>query len=410
MKNSLIYLIVVLICGIITTSCQDLGQQDELPLTQEQEVVKYEFEDIPDQYVVVFQDDVVNFRKVEEYDEQQEAFRKSIAPFLKLYKIEELEQVYSGSIHGFAARLDQQQLMSLKQDPQVKYVEQDQRIYLRLPRQPKRERVSTQTIPDGIVRVKGGLRLRGNGLAYILDTGIELDHPDLNVHKRLGFSAYHEPDKNSKNREHLHDYHGHGTHVSGIIAAIDNTIGVVGVAAGATVVPVKVLGDDGWGTWSGVIAGVDYVGHNGRRGDVANMSLGGGRFQAVDDAVVRASNVRGVWFVLAAGNNYENGMNFSPGRANGPFVLTVAAVDRLDRFAWFSNYGRPPVAYAAPGVSVLSTYRNGSYAYLSGTSMAAPHIAGLKLLGEIEDDGFALNPPDRHQYPIGVRAFSNKYK
>ena len=156
----------------------------------------------------------------------------------------------------------------------------------------------------------------------------------------------------------------------------------MGVAAGATIVPVeRVLGNSGSGFISDVIAGVNYVATDGVgvRGDVANMSLGGGPSSTLDTAVVNDSS-KGIYFTLAAGNESDSANNHSPARANGLNIFTISAIDGSDNFAWFSNYGNPPVDYAAPGVSIRSLYKGGGTAVLSGTSMAAPHVAGILLI------------------------------
>jgi len=150
----------------------------------------------------------------------------------------------------------------------------------------------SQETPYGITRVNGGVTYTGNGVAWILDSGIDLDHPDLNVDASRGYNAF----TSGKDGKSLDDGNGHGTHVAGTIAAIDNTEGVIGVAAGATVIPVKVLGARGSGSYSGVIAGINHVAANGSSGDVANMSLGGPVSQAVDDAVKNAAQSSGFLF------------------------------------------------------------------------------------------------------------------
>ena len=106
---------------------------------------------------------------------------------------------------------------------------------------------------------------------------------------------------------------------------------------------------------------------------------------------------------LAAANSGANAANFTPARTNGNNIYTISAIDSQDRFASFSNYGNPPIDYAAPGVSVLSTYKSGGTATLSGTSMAAPHVAGILLLGTVKADGFAANDPDGNPDPIAHR-------
>jgi subtilisin family serine protease len=198
------------------------------------------------------------------------------------------------------------------------------------------------------------------------------------------------------------DDNGHGTHVAGTIAAIDNDWGVVGVAAGATVIPVKVLDKRGSGSWSGVIAGVDYVAEHGAPGDVANMSLGGGIYAPVDAAVLAASQ-DGIRFALAAGNEGDNANSHSPARVNRTNIYTVSAISSTDTFASWSNDGNPPVDYAAPGVSILSTWKGGGYNTISGTSMATPHVAGILLLGNVATDGYAKSDPDGTADPIAHR-------
>jgi subtilisin family serine protease len=189
--------------------------------------------------------------------------------------------------------------------------------------------------------------------------------------------------------------------VAGTIAAKHNDIGVVGVAPGATVIPVKVLNKSSLGTISGVIRGVDYVGANGEAGDVANMSLGGGPSDALDNAVVAAANM-GIYFTLSAGNSGQDASNYSPARASGTNVFTISAIDNTGTFASFSNFGNPPVDYAAPGVNVYSTYKNGGYATYSGTSMAAPHAAGVLLMtnGQPNTCGTVKNDKDSTADPI----------
>jgi subtilisin family serine protease len=258
---------------------------------------------------------------------------------------------------------------------------------------------STQTTPWGIARVGGGANYTGTGRAWVIDSGVDLDHADLNVNTALSRTFI----TSGKDSQSADDGNGHGTHVAGTIAAINNSIGVVGVAAGAQVVGVKVLDSRGSGAYSGVIAGVDYVAANGSTGDVANMSLGGPASQALDDAIVAAAQSSGVKFTLAAGNESQNANNVSPARINGNNIYTISASDVNDRFASFSNFANPPVDFCEPGVSINSTYKGGGYASLSGTSMAAPHAAGLLLWGNIANGGSVSNDPDGNADTIGVR-------
>ncbi|HYQ57861.1 MAG TPA: S8 family serine peptidase, partial [Draconibacterium sp.] len=180
---------------------------------------------------------------------------------------------------------------------------------------------------------------------------------------------------------------------AGTIAAIDNNLGVVGVAAGAKVVAVRVLDRRGSGTVSGVIAGVDYVADNASSGDVANMSLGGGISKTLDNAVLAASS--SCTFVLAAGNESDDANNHSPARVGDEStnVYTISACDINDNWAYFSNYGNA-VDYCAPGYSIKSTWKDGGYNTISGTSMAAPHAAGVLLMGNPGSGGTVNGDPD----------------
>jgi len=159
---------------------------------------------------------------------------------------------------------------------------------------------------------------------------------------------------------------------------------------------------NGEGTLSSIIQALAYVNQNGKAGDVVNMSLGEEVSSPTLIQQVQSTASRGIFIAIAAGNESQPANKTSPANANGTNVYTVSAVDSLDRFASFSNYGNDVVDFAAPGVHILSTYSNGRYAYLSGTSMAAPHVAGLLLLRgrSITSSGTALNDPDGTPDPI----------
>jgi subtilisin len=144
------------------------------------------------------------------------------------------------------------------------------------------------------------------------------------------------------------------------------------------------------------------VNANGKAGDVVNMSLGEDVTSATLDQQVKNTASKGIFIAIAAGNDSQPAINYSPGRANGPNIYTVSAIDSLDNFASFSNYGNDAVDIAAPGVKILSTYLNNRYAIMSGTSMATPHVAGLLLLkgNNINHSGTAQNDPDGTPDPI----------
>lgn len=305
---------------------------------------------------------------------------------------------YRNTIRGFAVRASAQGVAKMQaQNPRIAYCEQDQVMSTVVQGKGKPGGGTTQpaeSTPWGITRVGGG-QTGATGRAWVIDTGVDLDHPDLNVNAAAGatfIARTTTPD----------DDNGHGSHVAGTIGAIKgNTIGVVGVAPGVQIIPVKVLDRRGSGSNSGVIAGVEFAATNRISGDVANMSLGGGFSQALNDAVIAAAGT-GLKFALAAGNESTDANTKSPASANGPNIYTISSFASGDRWSSFSNYGNPPVDFAEPGSSILSTYKDGGYATLSGTSMASPHMAGLLLLGTPRSGGTVTGDPDGEPDTIGI--------
>ncbi len=272
--------------------------------------------------------------------------------------------VYRHALKGFSAVIPNDRVADVRTDSRVEYVEPDGTM-----------RAIAQTLPWGIDKIDADTSSTeaGNGSgavsnvnSYIIDTGIDAAHTDLNVAGHVNFASG--PNK---------DCHGHGTHVAGTVAAEDNTSDVVGAAPGAPQTGVKVLGCGGTGSTSGVIKGVDWVTANANKPAIANMSLGGGASDALDTAVVNSA-ASGVFYSIAAGNDGADACNGSPARAgagtdNG--IATTAATDSADKEASWSNYGKC-VDIWAPGVSVLSTKKGGGTTTMSGTSMASPHVGG----------------------------------
>ena len=257
---------------------------------------------------------------------------------------------------------------------------------------------SGQSIPWGVNRVGGpGDGTASSHRAFVIDSGIDLTHPDLNVDMN-GAHDFIDGDDVPQ------DGFGHGTHVAGIIGAKNNSIGVVGVAAGAPVVPIRVLDNSGYGADSGVAAAVDYVAGFAQPGDVINLSLVADQIDPVMEAAVAGAADKQILVTIAAGNASANAGNYSPGRLDHAGVFTVSSFGSRDTWSRFSNYGNPPIDYAEPGENVTSTYLNGGYASLSGTSMAAPHLAGILLLtGSASSGGRVKRDPDGNPDTIGVR-------
>jgi aqualysin 1 len=272
--------------------------------------------------------------------------------------------VYAHAIHGFAARMSEDEALTLSEDDRVRFVEEDSVV----------EAIATQSSPPwGLDRIdESALPLSrtysytttGAGVnAYIIDTGIRRTHTQFGGRALAGFDAI--GDGRNGN-----DCHGHGTHVAGTVGG-----STYGVAKSVRLFTVRVLSCSGSGSTSGVIAGVDWVTRNHAKPAVANMSLGGGASTAMDTAV-RNSIAAGVTYSIAAGNSNQNAANFSPARVGE--AITVGATTSSDTRSSFSNFGSG-VDIFAPGSAILSAWRTSdtATATISGTSMAAPHVAGV---------------------------------
>lgn len=393
-KYSLVAAISFSLIGCETDSIQE-------PVAEIENVTFKNAEPIDGQFTIVFNDDysgrmpaLAKVKSKDEYKAQMNTLKGNILNEFKNINLDQeaIQSTYGHALKGFTAKLSETQLEALKSDPRVKSIEQDQTLsitpYKGKPGGGGGGNTDPQEVPYGTVRVNGGTTSSSH-TAWVIDSGIDLDHPDLNVDVNRSVSFL----TGSPSNQSPDDQNGHGTHVAGTIAAIDNTIGTVGVAPGTMVVAVRVLDRRGSGSNSGVIAGVDYVAANGSNGDVANMSLGGGVSTALDNAVISAAGT-GVKFVLAAGNSSTNANNSSPARANGNNIYTISAMDINDNWASFSNYGNPPIDFCAPGVAVKSSWKDGGYNTISGTSMAAPHAAGVLLLGNASKSGTVNGDPD----------------
>lgn len=386
MKRPIFYTI-----AFATTLIVGCKKEDQTPSTTPEPVACTESfrspdgDTIPGQYIIAF-NARVNSRMMtsENLLEQTESMlgRHSISRT-------KIKKVFAGEPGGFVANLSAAEANALKSDITISAVEPDRIVAL----------ASCFTIAEPRLLTWNIQRVGyGNGIgknAWIIDTGIDFDHPDLTVDVTRSKSFI-------TGTPSADDEHGHGTHVAGIIGGKNNSIGVLGVASGANVVSLRVLNADGEGTLSDIIEALAYVNTNGRAGDVVNMSLGEEESSAILIQQVKNTAARGIYIAIAAGNDAQPANKYSPGNANGTNIYTVSAVDSLDRFASFSNYGNDVVDYAAPGVRILSTFSNGRYAYLSGTSMAAPHVAGLLLLkgSAITSSGTAVNDPDGVPDPI----------
>lgn len=311
-----------------------------------------------------------------------------------------VSHVYRDALKGYAAMMSDTSAQRISGDARVLFVQRDGIA-----------QATAQTTPTGINRADADLSptAKVNGLdervtvdVAVIDTGVDLDHPDLNVHTTGA--------KNCSTGTSADDGNGHGTHVAGTVGALDNTTGAVGMAPGARIWPVRVLNNAGSGTWSAIVCGIDYVTAHASEIEVANMSLGG---TGADDGNCGRSNndsmhtaicnavAAGITFVVAAGNETDDAANHVPAAYDE--VITVSALadfnglpgggaaatcrsDVDDTFASFSNYGAD-VDVIAPGVCIYSTWKGGGYNTISGTSMASPHVAGGAALYKASNPG-----------------------
>ncbi|MGB0165868.1 MAG: S8 family serine peptidase [Luteibaculum sp.] len=403
LKNPFLFFVIMLFVAACSKS--DLKEKP-LESLEKSKLLDGSSQSTSDRYIVKFKESLlpksVLFNKLS-WEESQARVKNVIHPLLTELGIDPKKVVhtYSSVYPGIALPLEEPELNLLLKHPLVEIISPDEVITIDSFEEKENplDFSKAQNIPWGVQRVGSA---DGTGkTAWVIDTGVDLDHPDLNV-DALRSQSFATGDGTFL-ANGGDDNHGHGTHVAGTIGALDNNQGVLGVAAGATIVSVKVLGGNGSGLISDVIAGVDYAAALSLPGDVANMSLGGPANTLIDLAVQSAA-LSGTWYILAAGNDRIDANMASPARVNGPFIATVSAFRSGDRWAGFSNFGNPPIDYSGPGQGIYSTFVNGGYRTLNGTSMAAPHIAGIYLIknGAPNVGGFVSNDPDGNPDPIGV--------
>ncbi|KAM0549882.1 hypothetical protein ACHAPJ_009129 [Fusarium lateritium] len=365
-------------------------------------------ETIPDSYIIKFKDHVDAASANDHHLWVQDTHQQGETDRLELRKrsLPFSDKTFSGLKHsfdigdafkGYAGHFDESMIEKIRSHPDVEYIERDTLVHTMVPvsnkdmiTEDKCDGDTEKQAPWGLARISHRNRLNfgtfnkylyasdgGEGVdAYIVDTGTNVDHVDFEGRAHWG--------KTIPSGDADEDGNGHGTHCSGTVAGKK-----YGVAKKANVYAVKVLRSNGSGSMSDVVKGVEYAAtshleqkkkakdgkRKGFKGSVANMSLGGGKTQALD-AAVNAAVRTGVHFAVAAGNDNADACNYSPAAASEP--VTVGASALQDDRAYFSNYGKCTDIFA-PGLNIQSTWIGSKYAVntISGTSMASPHIAGL---------------------------------
>lgn len=389
--------VVILASGLLLYGCTKETCKFE-PASSDQKPVSLTSQNIDDRYIVTLNPDAVSAEcKKHKLEDSRMVIEQMTGDIVHQVGIDfnEDNHIYSQVISGFTILANEEQIQQLLNDTRVSNVEKDQVITLAVNQKPV-SGGSTQVTPAGIQRV-GGPANGAEKRAWILDTGIDPKHPDLDVSNRFSKAFI----TGSRPPAKPWDENGHGTHVAGVIGALNNNIGTVGVAAGCELVSIRVLNSNGSGLLSDFIAGLDYIYQKGKAGEVVNVSLGLPPSDAMDAAILKCAT-KGMFMALAAGNSAQDAINMSPARMNAQNVFTVSAMHNNDTWATFSNFGNS-IDYCSPGVDVMSTWMNGGYAYMTGTSVAAPHLAGILLItgGQPSTSGYVINDPDGTPDPIG---------
>jgi subtilisin len=375
-------LLVILVVTFFVACEQDDSQDPAGPLEDcVTSTSSFHGEEVEGQYIVSF------------VKGSQTSGRTSIAArTLEEYSISESQIkdiVESEDVTNYVLNISKEEAAALKQNSNVAAIEPDRYLSINACFSVLEPTLVTWNVD------KVGFADGTTKTAWILDTGIDLDHPDLNVDKERSRSF-------NEGETSAEDDNGHGTHIAGVIGAKNNSIGTLGVASGATIVGLKILDENGDGLLSVALKAIAYVKSNGRAGDAVNISMGLEDVSEILEREIKAMADKGIYVVIAAGNESRPANNFSPARTSGKNIYTITAVDSSNHFASFSNFGNDVVDFAAPGVKILSTYKNGKYAIMSGTSMAAPHVTGLLLInnGVLNSDGFAIDDPDGTADPV----------
>lgn len=394
-----LFLFVAIFLAAFMFSCSDNIQKSETQFTDASEPMSAEGNIIPNQYIIQLKTAVIK-PAIERLDRSKSYTREEkgakmeklnaeinveLSKWLENQGItkEEILNTYTAVIVGAAIKITPEKYQQLITSKDLASVEHDRMEFIPDVKIESIEREGNgsraQTTPCGITNAGGSAAASTTKWAWVVDSGIDMDHPDLNVVTNTTFAK-------SFVGGTPEDCNGHGTHVAGTIGAKNNTIGVIGVAANAPVVPVRVFGCSGGSPTSTIVSGINHVATYDEAGDVLNLSLGGyyGSGCATGSAYrtsIQAVADGGTRVAIASGNNMANAALYQPACVNGTNIFTVTNMRCNKTYyndpTYGGNFGVPPVDWIATGTSVYSTYLNGGYATLTGTSMATPHVAGI---------------------------------
>mmetsp|Transcript_10267 Transcript_10267/g.12690 ORF Transcript_10267/g.12690 Transcript_10267/m.12690 type:complete len:411 (-) Transcript_10267:185-1417(-) len=367
---------------------------------------------LDDKYIVIFEE-TLNDISVSDGAMSTEDVTSWTDDLVKKYNFEK-KNVYSDAIYGFSAsNVTRGDIEALRKEQGVLLVEKDGIVTIDVIEDKRngqkrkmeancqrRQRNTPWNIRQvGWQNVEKNERFK-NKRVYVIDTGIAYLPNVLNIDTELARNFL----SDEADDRSWEDCNGHGTHVAGTIAAKRNNCGIVGVASGATVVPIRVMNCFGQGKISDVVAALSYVTKTANVGDVVNLSFGGKveNGQKIMDVAVQMASKRGIMFAISAGNDGRHSRDYSPARASGNGVYTVCALNHNNKIARFSNYGSPPIDVCAPGKDIQSLSLRGGRYSLSGTSMAAPHIAGLLVFGPLGNFGSVMSREDGISYTYTV--------
>jgi len=405
-KYAIFGLLALIATSVLMTSCE----QETLPVLEvaetqlnEQQPLQVDANEQGEKtYIVMFKTDaqkktarLEQLKSIKSRDEMSkttkrmsEDFKKEVETMTKKLNVSsEKVRDYYTFFDGVSMKLTKEEAKNLESNPLIESIEADEEMKVELPEPEERsdnrpQQNAAKAFTDNygwFNHNAGGYSLGGANKStwiWIVDTGIDLDHPELNVVTNTSYArsfAGGTPD----------DCNGHGTHVAGIAAAKANNYGMVGISEGAWVVPVRILDCYGYAPYgttftSVLIAALNHIYSSSISGDVVNMSVG--EYGSVSYSLriaLDGVNSKGVYTSIAAGNSSYPASYFRPAAYNNSRTKTIASMNYNGVMSSFSNYGRNTVDYIATGASVYSAYKNGGFATLSGTSMAAPVAAGI---------------------------------